>query len=224
MNFMQFQKAKTILEKYWKRFVSFGTGLLVLFGILDYANKWGIFSYLFKFISNIWLKVSPYLNILFLLWLLILTILFIKQTIEKGRKQSMGVDEGTMSKIIKSLEERFKKIIDLELKTRFSQINSELNDMRDKFLEIKRKNLESSIEDASAKEKSAMIFMIELLKMDIKKGWEWRIDKDLEVIRDHLKKYKISIGNSTALIKQLDLLGKEYEKIEKEIKELMVTA
>lgn len=221
------QKAINILGKYWKKLISFGaglTGLLVLLGIIDYFAKWGIANFLFNCLFKIWLVFKPYINILFLLWLSILTFFFIKQNIEKRREQPSGINKMTMSKITKTLEERFKKFIDSDFKIRSFEINSKFDDINNRLFDIERKNLISSIDDDLVRGRVAIGSMIELLGMDIKKGWEWRIHEDLKMIRDYLEKYKIISQHSADLIKQLDCLGREYEKIIKEIKDLIAIA
>ncbi len=217
---MKINKTISVLGRYWKRFVSLGTGFLVLLGILDYFTKWGIF----RSLLNFFLKVSPYLNILFLLWFLILTILIIRQILKRKKEFASSINKIITPKIIETLEGRFKKFIASELKARSFKVNSRLDNIDNELFEINRRNVVSTIEDALARGKSATKLMIKLLEMNIDKGWEFRIHEVLKMILDRLKKYKVTSEDSASLIKQLDRLEKKYGKIKNEIEGLIVIA
>ncbi len=200
-------KVKNILGKPWKETL---IGLSALFIIIDYLAKWSIANFLFDSFLNIKNNFQLFINIFFFIWLLILTALFIKYKLDK-RIIDAEKQKGDVRQLLKDEISTKEKYFLEELKKLEHRIEIKIED--DVF-GIQREVLDLKINIPF--KKVDMGNLIEILEIDIKKNWEWRIDDTLEKIRKHIEEKGMSNHHITSLNKALNSLPEAY-KIQKEV-------
>jgi len=205
---MQVQRLKNIIEKYYKALVSFAGGLLIILGVIDYFAKWGIIKFLLNFLTGIWSFVQFNFKLLVLLWLLVLTVFFLKKRVEKIVSPITDYNE------ISKLKNHLNTVVNPKL----TNLTKGLEDLKKKVFDIERESLEKSFH----RNKPGYIAesaLVKLLEMDIDQGWFWRIHETLENVCNYLKKYSISSMTSADLTRQLNRLSSdEYTEIKKQIR------
>lgn len=189
------------MEENIKNFLKKGLNLIIIIGA--FGSAFLFFSYILGYLSSTRSFISANLlqisiGILFI-WLLILTIL------PKIKHGPVKHDSNNITKIIQkeiSIKEKYflEELGKLEYRLNV-KIKDDVSDLRREVLDLKT--------NIPFKEKN-IGDLIKILNLDIKKGWDWRIDETLERIRKHIEKEGISSHYVTDLNKALNSLSKEY--------------
>jgi len=216
------------IKNIWQRTVFIAGGILAIFGVIDYINKWGITAYITNNLIVI-LKIlinDPFIIFLTLviLWLLFLTI---KLRVLVFKSQLEEVSNPDFQKIFFELQEAQKTIKVLredavhtrstfEKEVRF--LKSQYSELQNDAYEIKRESLRTRAEKHEKEgEEGRILCRIRLLELDIKKDWDFNIHETLEEILECVRKYKMFSQSAAELRKQLLKLPVEYDHIKHEI-------
>lgn len=200
-------------KKIWNKYVFiFGGGILIIFGILDYLIKWQITSFIYLnilILLNL-LKLFIFNTIIFI-WLFVITLFLAVRTFNGPRttelKEPLINTKEEILKESKNLELKVNRILEMKI----SPLNTDIANIKKRLHDIERDNL-------ADKDSPAFYELIDLLKMDINRNYEFEISETIEKILRLLREKKVYADDVTNLNKQLNRLPNEYNEIKSQIR------
>ncbi|WGH76783.1 hypothetical protein P8625_06445 [Tenacibaculum tangerinum] len=123
----------------------------------------------------------------------------------------------------KELKKELKEDIDSGIKTSFQSFDYEINRLKDNYKEVYRSELiRKAFEHKEKNQMGYILNLIELLKLDIEKGHDFRIHESLQLITDCLDSgFKGNSDSITRLNATLKKLPEEYDLQKKNIESKM---
>jgi hypothetical protein len=208
------EKLKILFKNFWKEIIIGFTALSAIFAVVDYLTKWKILFFLKATVLNIWSVIlSNFINTLFFLWILILTIFLIKRgskkpEIEEIRKELLKITKNEISTSAKGLLENFRNQI--------SSISSSIKSIQNQVIDLKRSVIDFEIDKHLSKNQiGAISKMIEKLEMDIKRGWG--IEDTLYEIKEYIKNHGMPSVYLVNLNRTLGRVPDDFRILKEEI-------
>ncbi len=217
------------LKTLWGKIIAFGGGVLVIFGIIDYVVKWGIYTFILEkiiepVISLVLNNMTPLILFLIVIWIIFLTIR-IKDFL--FRNPSSRADNVSDSKFNEDFEEikktvKFLRENSVILKNNFDKetgaIKSRMSELEDDTYEVKREIFKNQAKEYEEKgQEGGILCRINLLEMDIKKNWDFRIHDTLNDILKYLQSHSVFSQSASKLKNTLEKLPVEYDLIKQKI-------
>jgi len=143
----------------------------------------------------------------------------IQENLDNKFKSNLEKFKTDLQKELDQKTENIDLIVQKKVEKTFSILQKDIGQLKEDYTELKRNNLEMEAEYWKNKKVPANYIdrLIDILKMDIEKSWDFRIHDSLEKIHEHVKAYKLASDTLADLQETLDKLPIRYEKIKKEI-------